>query len=320
MSKRDVVGKLLIALLMILSACGGGGDRDGGSGLQGRILGDGSSTVFPITEAVAEEFNAENAGVNVTLGTSGTGGGFEKFCNGETDIQNASRPIEDDERQACAGRGIEYVELAVALDGLAVVVNKDNTFARCLTTAELRRIWEPNSQVNNWRDVKAGYPDRPLKLFGPGTDSGTFDYFTEVINGEEGASRTDYTPSEDDNVLVQGVEGDEGALAYFGFAYYQENTERLNLVGVDAGEGCVTPSDETVRSGRYKPLSRPLFIYVKQSALQRPEVRAFADFYVNNVNDLLTDVGYTPLGDADLEAEKEELRSAVAAAGGAPSP
>ncbi len=279
-------------------------------------MGDGSSTVFPITEAVAEEFQRTNPGVNVTVGTSGTGGGFEKFCNGETDIQNASRPIEDGERQACAAEGIEYIELSVALDGLAIVVNEDNDFARCLTTAELRRIWEPNSRVNNWRDIRPGFPNMRLNLFGPGTDSGTFDYFTQVINGEEGASRTDYTPSEDDNVLVQGVEGDEGALAYFGFAYYQENSDRLNLVGVDAGQGCVTPSVETVQRGTYTPLSRPLFVYVKKSSLGRPEMQAFVDFYLANVSGILADVGYVPLPEEALRAEKDELSAAV----GGPQP
>lgn len=321
MNKRRLILKLSIAAIMgLLAGCGGGGGNGGGGGggqLRGRIVGDGSSTVFPVTEAIAEEFRAENPEVDITVGTSGTGGGFEKFCNDETDIQNASRPIEDDEKQACSSKGVEYTEFTVARDGLAVVVNRENDFAKCLTTAELRKVWEPGSKVNNWKDVKAGFPDRPLKLFGPGTDSGTFDYFTDVINGEEGASRTDYTPSEDDNVLVQGVEGDEGAMAYFGYAYYKENREMLNLVGVDSGEGCITPSDQTVQNGTYKPLSRPLFVYAKQSSLGRPEVRAFIDFYLDNVNSLLGDVGYTPLAQDDLQTEKAKFEESV---GGEASP
>ena len=302
---------------LFAAGCNGGGGNGGdGEGLSGRVVGDGSSTVFPITEAIAEEFRAQNPGVDITVGTSGTGGGFQKFCNDEIDIQNASRPIEEDEKQGCASKRVEYLELQVALDGLAVVVSKDNAFAKCLTTEELRRIWEPGSRIDNWNDVKAGYPDRPLKLFGPGTDSGTFDYFTDVINGEEGASRTDYTPSEDDNVLVQGVEGDEGALAYFGYAYYKENADKLNLVGVDSGEGCVTPSDRTVQSGTYKPLSRPLYIYTKISSIGRPEVRAFIDFYLDNVNDIIGDVGYTPLSGETLRGEREKFDQAA----GGPSP
>jgi phosphate transport system substrate-binding protein len=313
--RRRLASLSVVAVLGLLSAgCnGGGGDGggDGGEELTGRIVGDGSSTVFPITEAVAEEFRAENPGIDITVGTSGTGGGFEKFCNDETDIQNASRPIEDDEKQACSSKGVEYTELTMALDGLAVVVNTDNDFAKCLTTAELKKIWEPGSTVNNWKDVKARFPDRALKLFGPGTDSGTFDYFTDVINGEEGASRTDYTPSEDDNVLVQGVEGDEGAMGYFGYAYYKENQDQLNLVAVNSGGGCINPSDETVQSGTYKPLSRPLLVYAKKASLDRPEVRAFIDFYLDNVNELLGDVGYTPLSEDDLQAEKEEFEQEV---------
>jgi phosphate transport system substrate-binding protein len=320
LNKRRLILKLsIVAIVGLLAAgCnGGGGGGGGGEELRGRIVGDGSSTVFPVTEAVAEEFRAENPEVDITVGTSGTGGGFEKFCNDETDIQNASRPIEDDEKQACSSKGVEYTELTVARDGLAVVVSRENDFAKCLTTAELRRVWEPGSKVNNWKDVKAGFPDRPLNLFGPGTDSGTFDYFTDVINGEEGASRTDYTPSEDDNVLVQGVEGDEGAMAYFGYAYYKENSDKLNLVGVDSGGGCIMPSDQTVQNGTYKPLSRPLLVYSKQSSLSRPEVRAFIDFYLDNVNDLLVDVGYTPLAEGDLQTEKAKFEEAV---GGGASP
>ncbi len=308
---------LLLIMAMAGIACGQGDDGGGGdgetTGLSGSVSGDGSSTVFPLTEAVAEEFQKENPDVQVTVGTSGTGGGFEKFCNDEIDIADASRPIDDEEAQVCAGKNIEYVELTVANDGLAVVANPENDWAECLTTAELKKTWEPNSQVNNWEDVKTGFPDRALKLFGPGTDSGTFDYFTDEINGEEGASRTDYTASEDDNVLVQGVVGDEGALGYFGFAYYIENEDKLKLLGVDSGEGCVKPSDETVQDGTYTPLSRPLFIYAKKAALTRPEVQGFVDFYLENIGELASDVGYTPLNDEDLQAEIDELAAAMGA-------
>jgi phosphate transport system substrate-binding protein len=307
-----------IALLLIMAmagiACGRGDDGDGdASGLTGTVSGDGSSTVFPLTEAVAEEFQKENPDVQVTVGTSGTGGGFEKFCNDEIDIADASRPIKDSEKQACEAKGVEYVELTVASDGLAVLANPQNDWAECLTTAELKRIWEPDSKINNWRDVRTGFPNQPLKLFGPGTDSGTFDFFTAEINGEEAASRTDYTASEDDNVLVQGVEGDEGALGYFGYAYFQENQDRLKLLGVDSGNGCVKPSDETVRDGTYAPLARPLLIYVKKSSLTRPEIKGFVDFYLANIGALAGDVGYTALSDEDLQTEIDEL----AAAGGA---
>lgn len=302
----------LVLLTLIFAACARTTDTGTGSGsdLSGTILADGSSTVFPITEAVAEEFQKEFPNVRVTAGVSGTGGGFQKFCNDETDLQNASRPVKDSETQACSANGIEFIELTVANDGLAVVVNKDNTWAECLTTDELKKIWEPDSQVGNWSQVRSGFPNRPLRLFGPGTDSGTFDYFTDVINGEEGASRTDYTPSEDDNVLVQGVQGDEGALGYFGFAYFNENRETLNDVAVDSGSGCVTPSDETVRSGDYAPLSRPLFLYVKKSAVAKPELNEFVDFYLANVSSLLADVGYTPLDDAALQVSVSKWETA----------
>ena len=286
----------------------GGGDADS---LTGTIEIDGSSTVFPISEAVAEEFGKEQSGVNVRVGQSGTGGGFEKFCNGEIDIADASRPIDDDEKKACSDKDIDYVELKIAIDGLSVVVNHDNDFAKCLTTEELKKIWEPDSTVKTWSDVKSNWPSENIKLYGPGADSGTFDYFTEEIVGEKGASRSDYQQSEDDNVLVQGVEGDKYALGYFGFAYYEENTDKLNVLGVDSGDGCVSPSQETIKSGEYKPLSRPLFIYVASSALENEEVKTFADFYLENVDSLLEDVGYVKLPAKDLEASKQTLQEAI---------
>jgi phosphate transport system substrate-binding protein len=269
---------------------------------------DGSSTVFPITEAVAEEFQAANRGVNVTVGLSGTGGGFEKFCNGETDISNASRPIKSSEMEACKAAGIEYMELPVAYDALTVVVNPRNTWVTSLTVDELKKIWEPSAQgqITNWNQVRSSFPDAPLKLFGPGTDSGTFDYFTEAVVGESKASRADYTASEDDNVLVQGVSRDENALGYFGFAYYEQNKQRLKSVPIDNGDGAVAPSRETVENGTYQPLSRPLFIYVSKKSAERPEVRNFVNFYLSNT-DLVTEVGYVPLPSEAYELAKQNF-------------
>lgn len=285
-----VVAAVMAALL--LSGCGGGGTT---------VSGDGSSTVFPITEAVAEEFGNTRDDVEVTVGISGTGGGFQKFCNGETDFNDASRPIRDQERQACAGNGVEPVEFQVAFDGLSVMVNPANDFVECLTVDELKRIWEPGSTVDSWNDVRPEWPDRPIRLYGPGTDSGTFDYFTEVIVGEEDASRADYQASEDDNVLVQGVAGDENALGYFGFAYYEQNADKLKLVAVDGGEGCVAPSRETIFSGEYSPLSRPLFVYVRADALERPEVADFMRFYLTEGRALVQEVGYVEAPDEVYE-------------------
>lgn len=301
-------------LLVALAACNTqdttGQDGDGQA--SGTIEVDGSSTVFPISEAVAEEFGKENSGVRVKVGQSGTGGGFEKFCNGETDISDASRTIDDDEKKACADNNISFVELKVAIDGLTVVVNKENGFANCLKVDELKKIWEPNSTVKTWTDVRPEWPAENIKLYGPGADSGTFDYFTKEIVGEEGSSRSDYTASEDDNVLVQGVGGDAHALGYFGYAYYTQNTEKLRAVEVDPGSGCVAPTDETIKGGTYKPLSRPLYIYVSDKSLQREEVQAFAQYYLDSVDTLLTDVGYIPLPPADLEASKKTLSDALA--------
>jgi phosphate transport system substrate-binding protein len=267
--------------------------------LSGSIAIDGSSTVFPITEAVAEEFRKEQSGVQVTVGIAGTGGGFTRFCNGETVIQDASRPITQKEIDACAAKAIEWIELPVAYDGLAVVANPQNTWATCLTTAELKKIWEPAAQgtITNWNQVRPGFPDAPLKLYGPGTDSGTFDYFTEAINGKAKESRGDFTASEDDNVLVQGVSGDKNALGYFGLAYYEENKGKLKDIAVDGGKGCVQPSQATVEGGTYAPLSRPLFIYVRKDAAAKPEVKAFVDFYLKNAKELAADVGYVKFPD-----------------------
>jgi phosphate transport system substrate-binding protein len=250
---------------------------------------------------VAEEFQKLNRNVKVTVGISGTGGGFKKFTVGETDISDASRPIKDSEKAAALKNGVEYLELRVAFDGLSVLVNPANNWVDCLTTAELKKIWEPGSQINNWNQVRPNFPNQQLRLYGPGTDSGTFDYFTEVINGKEDASRGDYTASEDDNVLVLGVVADKGALGYFGYAYYVENQKRLKLVAIDSGKGCVAPSDKSIIDGTYSPLSRPIFIYVNKKSLQRPEVLEFARFYMTQAPKLVPQVGYTPLPKADYD-------------------
>jgi len=247
---------------------------------------------------VAEEFRKVQPGVDVVVGISGTGGGFKKFCNGETDFSDASRPIKEEEKQACAAKNIQYVEFEIAFDGLSVLVHPSNDFVECLTVQELKRIWEPGSTINNWKDVRPGFPDKPMRLYGPGTDSGTFDYFTEVINGKAKDSRADYSASEDDNVLVQGISGDPGALGYFGFAYYEENADKLKLVAVDGGAGCVLPSRDTVLNGTYKPLSRPLFVYVRADALKRPEVAEFMRFYLTKGKALVGEVGYVEVADS----------------------
>jgi phosphate transport system substrate-binding protein len=262
-----------------------------GANAQTLVKVDGSSTVFPLTEKAAELFQKENPNIRVTVGVSGTGAGFRKFCNGETDISNASRPILKREMEACRAKGINYIELPIAYDALAVVVNPQNTWATNLTTAELKAIWEPGSKINNWSQVRQGFPNVPLRLFSPGAASGTFDYFTEAINGRAKAQRTDVTPSEDDNVLVQGVIRDRGALAYFGLAYYEENKARLRAVQVNG----VAPSSENARNGRYTPLSRPLFIYVNAESSKRPEVSRFVSFYVRRGESIASDVGYVPL-------------------------
>ena len=273
--------------------------------LGGSIEVDGSSTVFPISEAVAEEFNKVHPNVRVNVGVSGTGGGFKRFTVGETDISDASRPIRDSEREAAAANGVEYYELRVGTDGLSVMVSTQNDFVECLTVEELNKIWEPGSPVNNWSQVRSGFPDRRLRLYGPDTDSGTFDFFTEEINGEAQASRSDYTASADDNVLVQGIGGDRNALGYFGYAYYAENADKLKLVAVDNGNGCVTPTPDTILSGEYEPLTRPLFIYVNKSSLERAEVRVFVEFYMRHGEELTREVGYVPVS---ASAYAENLR------------
>ncbi|MZD04465.1 phosphate ABC transporter substrate-binding protein PstS family protein [Streptomyces sp. SID5785] len=302
---------LTAAVLLTASACGGSDAGSGGDGdkLSGTIKVDGSSTVAPLSTAAAQLFQAENSGVKVTVGTSGTGGGFEKFCNGETDISDASRPIEDDEKAACDKKGIKFEEFQVANDGLSVVVSKDNDWAECLTVEQLKKIWEPGSKVNNWNQIDPKFPNQKLELFGAGTDSGTFDYFTQAINGEEGKSRTDYSPSEDDNVTVQGVSGSKGGMGYFGLSYYEENKDKLKVLKIDGGGGCVAPDKQTVQEGTYKPLSRPLFIYPKASSLDKKEVTAFVEYYVENNADIASKAQFVPLNSTQETELKKDLQT-----------
>lgn len=295
------------AAAFLLASCGqGGGQQQGEEKLQGEIRVDGSSTVFPVTEAVAEEFRTEQSQVRVTIGVSGTGGGFKKFCRAETDISNASRPIKESEITACGESSVSYLGLPIAYDGMAVIVNPENDWLNSVTTEELKRIWEPAAQgtVTRWSHVNPAWPDEEIHLYGPGVASGTFDYFTEAIVGESGASRGDYTASEDDNVLVQGITGDKYAMGFFGLAYYEENKDKLKLVAVDNGSGAVLPSPQTVEDGTYAPLSRPIFIYVNSEAAKRPEVVAFVDFYLDVVGELAPEVGYISLP-ADMYADSK---------------
>lgn len=312
-SKRAGFLAASAALALLATACAGtqqsstGGDTTAADNataaanndLSGSVSVDGSSTVFPISEAMAEEFMAANPGVRITVGVSGTGGGFKKFCAGETDISNASRPIKQEEIELCEQNGIEYVEVPVAYDGLTVVVNPENDFVECLTVEELKTMWEPQAQgtITTWNQIRPDFPNEPIGLYGAGTDSGTYDYFTAAIVGEEGASRGDFTASEDDNVLVQGVASDPNAIGFFGYAYYAENQNRLKAVEIDNGNGCVAPSPDTIADGSYAPLSRPEFFYVKRESLENnPAVEAFSRFQVAPSNAaLIEEVGYVPL-------------------------
>jgi phosphate transport system substrate-binding protein len=293
----------------------GSTDTAAATNLSGTISADGSSTVGPLTTAAAEGFGAANPGVQVTVGISGTGGGFEKFCAGETDLSDASRPIKDEEKAACDAKGIKYHEILVANDGITVVVNKANDWANCLTVDQLKAMWGPDSKAASWKDVDPAFPDESLKLYGPGTDSGTFDFFTEAINGKAKASRSDYSPSEDDNVTVQGVAGGKGALGYLGLSYYEQNQDTLKAVEIDGGSGCVAPSVATVQDKTYTPLSRPLFVYVKDDSLKRPEVQAFMKYFADNATSLATTALFVPLTEAELATERADLTAALAAVG-----
>ncbi|MGB3789953.1 MAG: PstS family phosphate ABC transporter substrate-binding protein [Phormidesmis sp.] len=313
----------ILALGASLTACGGGtattedpatdaGAADAGSGVSGEIQIDGSSTVFPISEAMAEEFQIANPDTRVTVGVSGSGGGFKKFCAGETDVSNASRPIKDEEVALCDEAGIEFIEVPIAYDGITLVTNSENDWAQCLTVEQLNTMWSPEAEgsVDNWTQVDASFPDEALELFGPGTDSGTFDYFTEEVNGEEGASRGDYTASEDDNVIVTGVESSRGGMGYLGFAYYEENQDQLKSVEIEneAGE-CTAASRETIADGSYNPMSRPLFFYVKKEAYDtKPQVKAFVDYQLDPANgELVQEAGYITLPDDAIAASKARV-------------
>jgi phosphate transport system substrate-binding protein len=301
----------LAALALIPVAAGCGGDDGGGDG-GGVITADGSSTVGPFVTRAAEDFRDE-AGVDVTVGISGTGGGFERFCAGETDLSNASRAIDEEEEQLCADAGVEFVEFRVATDALTNVVNKENDWVDCLTVDQLNAIWEPGSKVKNWNQVDPSFPDVAMPLYGAGTDSGTFDYFTDVINGEEGASRSDFSPTEDDNVTVQGVSGDRGALGYFGFSYFEENQATLKALEVDGGSGCVAPSIEAAQNDTYTPLSRPLFVYVKQSSFDdNQDVRDFIRFMFENNETIATEAKFVPLSQEQVDEGLAALEEATA--------
>jgi phosphate transport system substrate-binding protein len=311
------LGVVLLATVLVAAGCGRGsspseGDDGSSSDLSGSISVDGSSTVGPLVTAASERFRREHPKVRITVGISGTGGGFERFCNGETDLSNASRPIKDEEQEACRKKGIEHVEFQIANDGIAVVVNKENTWARCLTVVQLKRIWEPGSKVDSWKNVDPKFPDVEMKLYGPGTDSGTFDFFTDTIVGEEGASRSDYAATENDNVTVQGVGGEKGALGYFGLSYYEENKEDLKALEIDGGNGCVSPSVEAVQNGTYAPLSRPLFVYVKTTSFERREVKALLRFIIDNGREIATAARFVPLTAAQQREAEQKLEQAGA--------
>jgi phosphate transport system substrate-binding protein len=298
-------------LALGVTACGSddddSGDGGGGGDLSGSVKIDGSSTVGPFAQAAAEAFQGENPNVKVSVGTSGTGGGFEKFCAGETDISNASRPIKDDEEvPLCKKAAVDYKEIQVANDGIAVVTNKA-TKIDCMTTDELKKLWNQGSKIKSYNEVNPKFPRTEATLFGPGSDSGTFDFFTDEINGEEGVTRKDYQPSEDDNVLVQGIEGEEGGLGYFGFSYFEQNKEKLNLVGVNGGQGCVKPSLETIQNGTYKPLARPIFMYPSEKALARPEVKAFMDYIMENQDTIAKSAQIVPMTTEQTEKGETAL-------------
>ena len=302
-------GTAVVAVALVAAGCGGGSDDDGG--LSGTIRIDGSSTVAPLSEAAAELFQNENPGVQVTVGTSGTGGGFEKFCNGETEISDASRPIADDEIEACGEAGIAFEQITVANDALSVLVNPENP-VDCMSVEQLNQVWAPGSSVSSWSEIDGLDPPfgERLELYGPGTDSGTFDYFTDAINGEEGAQRTNYNNiGEDDNTGIVGVEGSLGGMFYVGYSYYAENQDRVKALGIDGGGGCVEPSLENVQGGTYVPLARGLFIYPSATALEREEVLAFIRFYIENQAEIAEAAGYISLTEEQEEEALEKVES-----------
>ena len=303
--------KKAIALVVLATAVLAAAATAGVSALSGSVTADGSSTVGPYAIAAAEGFQAKNKGARVTVGISGTGGGMERFCRDEIDLANASRPMKNSEAIKCRDAGVKWVAFTVANDGLSVVVNKANTWADCLTTAELKATWNTGSKVKSWKDIRSSFPDVPLKLFGPGTDSGTFDFFTEKINGKAKASRSDYLATENDNIIVQGVTGERGGMGYFGFSYYEENAANLKLIKVDSGSGCIAPSVKTVQSSTYKPLARPLFIYAKRTAFKRPVVAAYVGYIFNNEKVIAKKAGFIALTDRQLKKARYQYRVAL---------
>ncbi|MFP4447500.1 MAG: PstS family phosphate ABC transporter substrate-binding protein [Bacteroidales bacterium] len=310
-----VLSSISVVFLFMLYSCGGGSGNQGkGDSAEGRIKIDGSSTVYPISEAIAEEYRIDHPSVRITVGLSGTGGGFKKFSRGETDISDASRPIKEGEIEQCKANGIEYIGLTVAYDGMAVLVNPENDWVDSITVEELKKIWEPEAQkkITKWDQIREEWPNKKINLYGPGSASGTYDYFTKVIVGESGSSRGDFTASEDDNVLVQGIAGDKYGLGFFGLAYFEENQDKLKLVAVDSGDGPVKPDIETVSDNIYKPLSRPVFIYVNKDAAKRKVVRDFVEFYLTNAKNLVQDVGYVPLPDDRYEEELNKFKQFTA--------
>lgn len=300
---KNIFALILLSGLFLYS-CGSGGSQQ-------EIKIDGSGTVYPITEAVAEEFRKVEPNIRVSVGSSGSGAGFKKFVRGETDISNSSRKISEEEKQLAAENGIEYQQFSIALDGISIVVHPDNDWAETLTPEELNKIWMADSEVQQWSDIREGWPDEDIRLYGPNTAHGTYDFFTEAINGESGASRTDYNAVADYNVAVQGISSDKYSLGYFGLAYYEENADQLKLISIDAGDGPVAPSLETVKNGTYKPLSRSLYIYVAKKAAERPAVQKFVEFYFSNAAELAKDVGYVPMPQEDYEKQKAAFRSFV---------
>ena len=304
LKKISAASLAMVLSLVFLGGCGQANQQAEGNTekMSGEVAIDGSSTVYPITAAVGEEFQQLNPDVKITVGFSGTGGGFEKFLQKEIDINDASRAIKSEEIAKAEENKIEYKEIKIAYDGLSVVVSHDNDFVDNLTVDELKRIWEPNSKVKTWKDVRPEWPAEEIKLFGPGSDSGTFEYFTEEVVGEKGAIRTDYTASEDDNVLVNGVAGEKNGMGFFGYAYYVENKDKLKVVPIDNGSGPVEPNEETVKSGAYAPLSRPLFIYVRTESLKKAEVKAFLEFYLKEGTKVIPSVGYVPINEDEYKA------------------
>ena len=303
--------RIIFAAALLAVTFGTMGNALADKKMKGNVRIDGSSTVYPISEAVAEEFNAQYPRVRVTIGVSGTGGGFKKFTVGETDINNASRPIKGKEITKAGEEGVGFIELPVAFDGLSVVVNPQNDWVDHFTTEELQRIWQPESDVTYWSDVRPEWPNEKIKLYGPGTDSGTFDYFTEAINGKSQLCRADFTASEDDNVLVQGIAGDKYALGFFGYAYYIENTDKLRIAPIDGGNGPQIPTAETINTGAYSPLSRPLFVYVSDTAAAREDIQIFVNYYLDNAGELAGEVGYVALPEKAYELAKQRFEKKI---------